>query len=216
VSRTPGDLVILGTSGHAREVAAIADAAGFRVVGFVGPHREEETARLRAPWLGEDTWLDDAPPGVRYVLGIGSGPIRQRLHAGRAGDGPEAAILVHPAASLGPGITFGPGSVVWPGAVLTTDVAGGRHVHVNTNVAVGHDAVLGDFVTLLPGCTVGGSTRLDEAVTVGAGASVIDGVHLGPRSFVGAGAVVLRDVDAGTTVAGVPAAPLRSSGGVRP
>ena len=40
---------------------------------------------------------------------------------------------------------------------------------------------------------------------VGSGANVMNRVHIGDNSKVGMGAVVIHDVDAGTTVVGVPA-----------
>ena len=42
---------------------------------------------------------------------------------------------------------------------------------------------------------------------VGAGAVILPGVTIGKHAVVGAGAVVLADVQAGETVAGVPARP---------
>ncbi|MCW2638587.1 MAG: hypothetical protein JWP76_893 [Dactylosporangium sp.] len=210
MSRGDADLVVLGTSGHAREIISIARSAlGRRVLGCTGPQRPVDAGRLPVPWLGTDDWLGQAAIDAEYVIGIGSGRVRARVDASLGASRLEAAVLVHPAAVVGPAVVLGPGTVIWPGAILTTDVSVGRHVHVNTNVAVGHDVTLADHVTLLPGCTVGGSTRIGRTATIGAGASVIDGVSVGAGAMVGAGAVVVRDVAEGLVVAGVPARPLR-------
>jgi UDP-2-acetamido-3-amino-2,3-dideoxy-glucuronate N-acetyltransferase len=48
-------------------------------------------------------------------------------------------------------------------------------------------------------------TSVAEGATIGSGAVILGGVRIGPGSTVGAGAVVTADVDAGATVAGVPA-----------
>ena len=47
-----------------------------------------------------------------------------------------------------------------------------------------------------------------DGAMVGLGARVLPGVTIGAGATVGAGAVVIRDVEAGSTVVGVPARPI--------
>ncbi len=54
------------------------------------------------------------------------------------------------------------------------------------------------------------NATLGNNVTVCAGAIVIGDIHLHDGAFVGAGAVVVKDVPANTTVAGVPARPIKT------
>ncbi|WP_207921363.1 NeuD/PglB/VioB family sugar acetyltransferase, partial [Micromonospora sp. KC721] len=204
-------LVILGTSGHAREIAWIAEQAGRRVLGCVGPYRPAETTRLPVPWLGEDDRLGTDDPAVRYVVGVGDGAVRARIDRAAGRNGHPAESLVSPAAVVGARCSLGDGSVLWPGAVLTTDVRLGRHVHVGTRATVSHDTEIGDYATLLPGCTVAGGTRIGSGATVCAGATVVDNICIGRDAVVGAGAVVVRDVPADVVVVGVPARILRAT-----
>jgi acetyltransferase-like isoleucine patch superfamily enzyme len=46
---------------------------------------------------------------------------------------------------------------------------------------------------------------VEDGASIGSGAVILAGVRIGARAMVGAGAVVTRDVEAGATVAGVPA-----------
>src|SRR5215471_14646991 len=52
-------------------------------------------------------------------------------------------------------------------------------------------------------------TLVKRGASIGSGATILSGVTIGERAIVGAGAVVTKDVPAGATVLGNPAAPLR-------
>lgn len=103
------------------------------------------------------------------------------------------------------------------GAELPPEVHAGpglRLPHAGRGVIL-HPAVrIGDDVTLYHRVTLGNSGPVDRApalgdrVYVGTGATVIGEITIADDASVGAGAVVTRDVDARTTVAGVPARPL--------
>jgi serine O-acetyltransferase len=81
-------------------------------------------------------------------------------------------------------------------------------------LVIGETAVVGDDVTLYQGVTLGGTSltaekrhpTLGHGVVVGAGAVVIGDITVGDGAKVGANAVVTKDVAAGATVVGVPAA----------
>ncbi len=52
-------------------------------------------------------------------------------------------------------------------------------------------------------------TVVERRASIGSGATILGGVRIGREATVGAGAVVTKDVEAGETVAGNPARPLR-------
>lgn len=212
---TAQSVVIIGAGGFGREVADVVEAinsAGFgdlELKGFVddAPAADnlEQLARRGYRHLGTLEDYLDRERSAAYVIGIASASVRRATDIKLRAAGHEAVSLVHPTATLGSNVTIGPGSVVCAGARITTNVALGRHVHVNLNVTIGHEARLSSFATLFPGSAVSGNCVLEESCTLGAGSIVLPGITVGEQAFVGAGAVVTRNVPQAVVVKGMPA-----------
>ncbi|GIE78715.1 acetyltransferase [Actinoplanes philippinensis] len=206
-------LVIVGCGGHGREILGIVAAVNastgdpWKVLGFLddapaGPNLSA-LDRLGTAWLGPVEMV--AELDAYLVIGIGDPRIRAAVAARLDPVGRPAATLVHPAATVGPDNRLAEGVVMFAGARVTTNVTLGRHVHLNQNATVGHDAVLADFVQVNPLAAVSGNCVLGRAALVGTTASVLQGRSVGAGATVGAGACVVRDVAAGRVVKGVPA-----------
>jgi sugar O-acyltransferase (sialic acid O-acetyltransferase NeuD family) len=209
------DLVVVGGSGHGREIldivaASEAHARRWRTVGVVDD--DESVAGLVAGhgvrYLGGLAVLDDHDD-VDVVLGIGSERVRQDVDERFDPARFRPVVLEHPSATVGPGNHLSPGVVLFAGARVTTNVRLGRHTHLNVNSSVSHDCVIGDHTTVSPGAVVAGGCVVGHRVLVGAGATILQGRRVGDGAVVGAGAVVVDDVAEGVTVVGVPARPLR-------
>lgn len=79
-------------------------------------------------------------------------------------------------------------------------------------VVIGETAIIGDYVLIYQGVTLGGTGKetgkrhptLGNNVVVGAGAKVLGNLQIGENVRIGAGSVVLRDVPPDCTVVGVP------------
>ena len=205
------DLVIFGAGGFAREAKQVVDDTNqdspeWNFIGFLDSDPVKQTGDIHGyPILGGAEWLAGRP-GVHVVVGIGAPAARCRIvTALRASGCSRFATLVHPRAIVGRHVSVGPGTVICGGAGVWVDIALGAHVILNLNCTVGHDAVIGDFVTLAPGVNVSGRVRIGEGCDIGAGAAIVPGVSMGPWAIVGAGAVVTRDLPANVTAVGVPA-----------
>jgi sugar O-acyltransferase (sialic acid O-acetyltransferase NeuD family) len=139
------------------------------------------------------------------LCAIGNPEVRARVVAILEARGVQFATFVHDAAFLGPRVQLGHGSLICPGVVMTTDVVVGSHVHVNVKAVIGHDCVIGDFVTISPCCNLTGGVVVGDRVFLAASVSVAPGKHISSHSQVGIGSVVVRHVNERQTVFGNPA-----------
>jgi acetyltransferase-like isoleucine patch superfamily enzyme len=79
-------------------------------------------------------------------------------------------------------------------------------VLLGSRSSLDHDGHMGDFSSLGPGATLGGTVSVGECTAIGLGANVIHRVVIGDHTVVGAGALVLGDVPDHVTAYGLPAA----------
>jgi UDP-N-acetylglucosamine acyltransferase len=70
---------------------------------------------------------------------------------------------------------------------------------------IGHDCIIGDYVTLAPGARVSGKCNIGEGVYIGSNAVIREGVSICDDVTIGAGSVVLRNITEAGTYVGVPA-----------
>ena len=113
--------------------------------------------------LGGADWLTDHTQ-VGVLVGVGATPTRwQIVRSIRERSANPFPTLVHPLAWLGNRVGLGEGTVVCAGNLLTTDLTVGSHTILNLDCTVGHDAVLGDFVTVAPSVNVRSSTIMTIA-----------------------------------------------------
>jgi serine acetyltransferase len=92
--------------------------------------------------------------------------------------------------------------------VVTSNTKIGRFFQCNMGSTIGHDCVIGDYVTLAPGARVNGRVTIEDHAFIGSGAIIVDGtkkpIVIGKGAVIGMGSVILDSVPAGATVFGNP------------
>ncbi|MFW6059849.1 MAG: acetyltransferase [Phycisphaeraceae bacterium] len=199
--QTHRPLVIYGAGDHGRVVAEAADAAGWRVLGFLDDARTDDSDLLW-PLLDSD---DDQLREATFIVGIGDNAARRRIARDLHDAGRTLAIVIHPAASVSPSATLHPGVFVGPGAVVHTTAELDPGVIVNSNAVVEHDCHIHECAHLAPGATLGGNATIGAETLVGLNATILPRIAVGRDCTIGAGAVVTRPIESGRTVRGIPA-----------
>ena len=111
---------------------------------------------------------------------------------------------------------FFTGVEIHPGAKI------GKAVFIDhgMGVVIGETSEIGNRCLLYQGVTLGGTGKengkrhptLEANVVIGAGAKVLGAIIVGTNTRIGAGSVVVRDVEADSTVVGIPGRVVHQSG----
>ena len=204
------NLIIVGGGGFAKEVIWLARECGFNVVGVLDDAFEclgLKTSDVEI--VGKvDAWLKYQD--CSFVVAIGSprtrGKVVDKMNAlGK----PDFATLIHPNVKMSNFVQIGEGVLICAGTILTVDIKVGSHVILNLNVTVGHESIIGDYVTVAPMVAVSGNVCLEDYTEVGTGASIRQGLKLHRGSMLGMGSVLTKEIPQNTIFAGNPAKRLK-------
>jgi serine O-acetyltransferase len=102
----------------------------------------------------------------------------------------------------------------------SAEIGKGVFIDHGMGVVIGETAIVGEYVTIYQGVTLGGTGKekgkrhptLGREIVVGAGAKILGNITIGDRVNVGAGSIVLRNVPDDCTVVGIPARIVRHRG----
>jgi len=209
------NLIIIGAGGFGRELAWLVERINtlsptWNILGFLDDTYAKQGTEVGGyPVLGrcqgyvynKDSW---------FVCAIGTANRRREVvERVSASHGVQFATLVDQSVMRSDRIAIGEGTIICAGAILTVDITIGKHVIINLDCTVGHDALIGDFVTLYPSVNISGNTVINDEVEFGTGSQIIQGKEVGSGSIIGAGAVVVRDIPQGCTAVGLPARPIK-------
>lgn len=207
---SPQNVLVYGTSGHARVVVdALRMQGRYEVAGYLDDTLCESLpgSHLGLPILGGEFQLAQLflEGHDTIIPAFGDSQGRIKLIALAESIGFDLGTVIHPRATLAGDVDIKGGTVVLAGAVINTMSSVGKAVIVNTGAGVDHDCCLEDGSHIGPGVHLGGGVFIGRGAWIGIGATIKDRVRIGAGAIVGAGSLVLSDIPSNVVAYGVPA-----------
>ena len=202
-------LLIMGAGGHGRVLADVALCTErWSRIAFVDDRGSMLGRPLGLEMVGVCADLARLASTFDAVgLGIGNAAARLRLLKEAEALGYSLPPIVHPSACVSRFAKLGTGTVIFPQAAVNAGAVLGSACIVNTGATVDHDCRLADGVHVCPGAHLAGDVEVGARCWIGIGSCVREGMRIGADVLIGAGSAVVSNIEANTTVMGVPARP---------
>lgn len=210
------NLVIYGSGGFGREVLELikdinnAENKKWNILGFLNDSPDMHGVIVNEyPILGGVEWLEKFKDPISVVIAIGNSNNRKLISRKINMSNIEFPNIIHPSVKISGFIKLGKGNVICAGNILTTDIRIADFVILNLACTVGHDVIINNYSTILPGSNISGNVIIEECVELGTKCCVIPNVRINENTLVGAGATVIKDLPAHCTAVGSPAKPIK-------
>lgn len=216
------EIVIYGAGGFGRETALLIrqinqDKPTWRIRGFCDDGIPEGKSIDDLKVLGGLKYLDQEANSLAVVIAVADPVTRKKIRTSLRDRDLQFPALVHPSVNVGDTLRneIQEGAILAAGTVLTTNVKIHSFSIINLMCSLGHDCVLSEYSSVMPGVNLSGNVIIGTGCFIGTGARILPGVQLGNNCTVGAGAVVTSSFPSGSTLVGVPAkimTPAREAG----
>jgi len=146
------------------------------------------------------------PKNIYFITAVGDPHLKEKFNQKALDAGLEPCY-----GFLSGGIIYGcynnlgRNSIICPNAVVTTNVSIGYGCVVHYNCSIGHDTIIDDYSTLLPGACISGNVEIGKYVVVGSNACIREKIKIADDVFIGMGSVVVKDITEAGTYVGNPA-----------
>jgi sugar O-acyltransferase (sialic acid O-acetyltransferase NeuD family) len=203
------DIVIYGAGGLGREINDTIVFINslhktFNLLGFIDDSVSMGKVINGVSVIGGSDILSCISNKIGIVLGVADPHLRKKIFL-KHRDKFMFPEIIHPTAVISPFASIGPGVLIQSGCVVAANSQLGDCVMMNAHSGVGHDAIIGNYSSIMSFCDVAGSTVLGELVFVGSGAKLIPSLKIANESYICAGSVVFKSVTSASKLLGNPA-----------
>jgi sugar O-acyltransferase (sialic acid O-acetyltransferase NeuD family) len=209
-------LAIFGAGGFGRDVMMVIDQINaqerkWEMIGFYDDGKEKGEIINDYPILGGIEELNNIAYPLGIVIALGNPLIKRKIHRFINNSQIFYPTLIHPNVIMGNRkfLSIGEGCIIGPGNILTVNIKVGNHVFLSVFCSVGHDTIINDYASFMPGVNISGDVLVKECVYVGTGTKIVNRIEIGSETFIGAGSVVSKSLPGKCTAVGIPARPIK-------
>jgi len=204
------DLIILGTGVHGKEMAEIVERVNraestWNLLGHIAAAKrgiEPGTELNGYPVLGTEEDLADYPDACfvpdNENQGLAASVPRERL-----------VSLIDPSVFVSRSAQIGVGCVLYPDCFVGFNALIGDFVFCLSGCTINHDDVVEDRAVMASRVTLAGIVHVEADCYLGQSCTIRQEVRVGRDSLIGMGSVVIRDVPPNSVMVGNPARRLR-------
>ena len=183
--------VLIGNGGHAREVMA---QMGIKLECFVD---EEYVDNETSP-------LSKLDPNIHIAMIVVANSKDRYDIAQRLPKETKFFSFIHPTALIMNNVEIGDGSFIGAYSILTTNIKIGKHTILNRSNHIGHDCIIGDYFSAMPGAIVSGNVIISDIVYMGNNSSIREKLSIHSSSIIGMNSAVIKSINESGVYVGVP------------
>ena len=185
-------LALFGYGGHAREVAC---QIGEKVTFFVDNEYANDIAKPISTFNPEE-----------YMMMVAVADSKDRYDiVQRLPKDTKYFTFIHPSVQImDDNIEVGEGSFIGANSILTTNIKLGKHALLNRGNHIGHDCIIQDYFSAMPGAIISGNVTIGDCVYVGTNSSIKEKMIICSGVTIGSNATVIKHIVKSGTYVGVP------------
>ena len=186
-------LALFGYGGHAREVAA---QIGEPVTFYVDDEYATDIAKPSSEFNPEEEHM---------MIAVANSQDRKAI-VDKLPKETKYFSFIHPTVQvMKNNIEIGEGSFIGANSILTTNIKLGKHTLLNRGNHIGHDCIIGDYFSAMPGAIVSGNVTMGDCVYTGTNSSIKEKMIVCSGVIIGSNAAVVKHITKSGTYVGVPA-----------
>jgi sugar O-acyltransferase (sialic acid O-acetyltransferase NeuD family) len=186
---------LIGNGGHAREVMS---QMGIELTRFVSDEYWKEGDSKLLP-------ISEFDPD-KYVVMVAIANSKDREDVVKSlPEKTQYFTFIHPTAQImSDDVIIGDGSFIGANSIITCNITLGKHSLLNRGVHVGHDSIIGDYFSAMPGSVVSGNVTLGDKVYLGTNSSIREKITICNDVIIGLNTGIVKDIKDPGTYVGCP------------